>query len=335
MTKTQTASERITEEVTSWPGVEAGPGRRGEFAFWVGRREIGHLHGDYAAHFSFPKDVGIALREQGRVADHPVFPGKPGPAARAIEDEADVRDVVELLRLNYDRAVARHGLPAQSSPATQATGSMETGIVGLYASAPEPLPFAPTLAIRAFLLLRDQGNLLVYSTSRIETNAGTITDLGGVSRHYLNHRHEALFASDWVDAPLFVHESERESVAEAFSVRGTFSRRHVLGDDFEVIPAPGHTSGATAYLWDSGGHRLLFTGDTIYLDDGEWVAAVLASSDRKLYVESLALIRELDFDVLVPWAATAGRPYYALTDRPDAQRRIDRIIERVRRGEDR
>jgi hypothetical protein len=29
----QTAGERITEEVTSWPGVRTGAGRRGEFAF--------------------------------------------------------------------------------------------------------------------------------------------------------------------------------------------------------------------------------------------------------------------------------------------------------------
>ena len=111
MTKPQTASGRITEEVTSWPGVEAGVGSRGEFAFRLGRKEIGHLHGDYVAHFFFPKDVGLTLREQGRVVDHPVFPGKPRPAARAINDEADVRDVIELLRLNYDRAVARGGLP--------------------------------------------------------------------------------------------------------------------------------------------------------------------------------------------------------------------------------
>jgi len=62
MTTTQTASERITEEVTSWPGVEAGPGRRGEFAFTIGRRELGHLHGDHAAHFSFPKQVWAELR---------------------------------------------------------------------------------------------------------------------------------------------------------------------------------------------------------------------------------------------------------------------------------
>jgi hypothetical protein len=111
MPKTQTASERITEEVTSWPGVEAGTGRRGEFAFKVGRREIGHLHGDHAAHFSFPKQVWAELYEQGRIVHHPVFPGKPGPGARRISDAADVRDVIELLRLNYDRVVARYGLP--------------------------------------------------------------------------------------------------------------------------------------------------------------------------------------------------------------------------------
>jgi Family of unknown function (DUF5519) len=112
MTIRTTASVRITDEVTSWPGVEAGPGSRGEFAFTVGRRQIGHLHGDHAAHFSFPKQVWSELFEQGRIVYHPVFPGKAGPAARRVESEADVQDVIELLRLNYDRVVARHGLPA-------------------------------------------------------------------------------------------------------------------------------------------------------------------------------------------------------------------------------
>jgi hypothetical protein len=114
MNPTQTASEQITEEVTSWPGVEAGPGSRGEFAFTVGRRQIGHLHGDHAAHFTFPKDVGAELRTQGRIGPHPVAPDKPAWGARRIETEADVRDVIELLRLNYDRVVERYGLPAQA-----------------------------------------------------------------------------------------------------------------------------------------------------------------------------------------------------------------------------
>lgn len=100
-------SEQITEEVTSWPGVTAGPGRRGEFAFKVGRRQIGHLHGDRAAHFSFPKDVWSGLHAQGRIVDHPVFPGRVGPGARTIKDEEDVRDVIALMRLNYERLVTR------------------------------------------------------------------------------------------------------------------------------------------------------------------------------------------------------------------------------------
>jgi len=114
MSEPEAAGQEIIREVTSWPGVEAEPGRRGELAFKVGRREIGHLHGDRAAHFSFPKQVWADLRAQGRIAPHPVFPDAQGPAARRIETEADVRDVIELLRLNYDRFVARGLEPAHS-----------------------------------------------------------------------------------------------------------------------------------------------------------------------------------------------------------------------------
>lgn len=39
-------------------------------------------------------------------------------AARRIESDADVREVVELLRLNYDRVVARYGLPAVAEEAS-------------------------------------------------------------------------------------------------------------------------------------------------------------------------------------------------------------------------
>ena len=115
MANGQRASERITEEVTAWPAVLAGPGSRGEFAFKVGGREIGHLHGDHTAHFGFPKDVWTRLFEQGRIDYHPVFHGKPGFGARRIETEDDVRDVIELMRLNYERVVTRHGVPTTAA----------------------------------------------------------------------------------------------------------------------------------------------------------------------------------------------------------------------------
>jgi glyoxylase-like metal-dependent hydrolase (beta-lactamase superfamily II) len=198
-----------------------------------------------------------------------------------------------------------------------------TTLPGLDATAPEPLPFAPDLHMRAFALRRTRGDVLVYA-------APGMRELGGVSRWYLNHRHEAMFAGDGVDAPLFVHAGDRPGVD--LHVRGTFSRRHMLDEDLEVIPTPGHTPGATAFLWDSGEHRYLFTGDTIYLAGGEWIAAVLDSSDRDAYLESLELIRGLDFDVLVPWAASAGEPFHAVATAAETRRRVDAIIGRVRRG---
>ena len=48
----------------------------------------------------------------GRIEPHPVFPDREGPAARRIVTHEDVADVIALLRLNYDRQSARHGVPA-------------------------------------------------------------------------------------------------------------------------------------------------------------------------------------------------------------------------------
>jgi Metallo-beta-lactamase superfamily len=205
---------------------------------------------------------------------------------------------------------------------------LEPVIDRLSATPPQPLPFAPSLGIRAFLLERTRGNILIYA-------APGLGDLPKISRRYLGHGHEAMFLDDAIDAPLFVHAADAAAVEPKHHVRGTFTRRHVLDEDFEVIPIPGHTPGATAYLWDSGAHRVLFTGDTILLGrDGEWRAAVLGSSDRAAYLDSLELLRELEFDVLAPWAASLGGPPHAVVSHAGARRRIDAIIARLRAGGD-
>jgi hypothetical protein len=80
---TQTASEKIVERVTTWPGVQARPGRGGELAFVIERREIGRLHGSHSAYFGSPR------RDW----------------ERRIDTDDDVEDVIAQLRLNYDRAV--------------------------------------------------------------------------------------------------------------------------------------------------------------------------------------------------------------------------------------
>lgn len=216
---------------------------------------------------------------------------------------------------------------------------METVISGLYTSAPEPLGFGPSLEIRAYLLQRERGNLLIYRSETLEREVETVNDLGGISRQYLNHHHEASPACDRVartfDAPLHIHEKEAAEVSKVCNVDETFSERHYLDEDFEVIPTPGHTSGATAFLWDTGEHRVLFTGDSVFFSRGRWRAAVLDGvSDREKYIESLETIRALDFDLVAPGIAPAGEPFYEFVDKAEAERKIDDVLARLRRGED-
>jgi hypothetical protein len=140
----------------------------------------------------------------------------------------------------------------------------------LQPSEPFPLPFAPSLHARAFTLRRPAGDLIIYAAPGVE-------DPGAISAQYLNHWHESMFGGGFVDAPLVVHEADAPRVR--VPVARTFSERSKDGDDFEIIPIPGHTPGATAYLWDSGEQRFLFTGDSVFLSDGLWRAAVLDDSD--------------------------------------------------------
>ena len=103
----------ITEEVRSWFGVTVTIGRRGEALFMVNRREIGCLYGDSAALFRFDPALRAQLLLAGRIADHPLYPGRGGPAVRRMISEADARDVVRLMWLNYENAIARFNRRAE------------------------------------------------------------------------------------------------------------------------------------------------------------------------------------------------------------------------------
>jgi hypothetical protein len=49
------AQARITEAVTSWTRVTSQPHRLGGVEYVIGRREIGHIHGDSLVDIPFPK----------------------------------------------------------------------------------------------------------------------------------------------------------------------------------------------------------------------------------------------------------------------------------------
>src|SRR5919106_6193044 len=103
----------IRREVLAWPGVTAEPPRFGGVEFLLGRREIGHLHGDRLADLPFPRRVRDELIAAGRARAHHVMPDS-GWVSYRIEGPEDVPRVLELFRLGYDRAVAQQERRAEA-----------------------------------------------------------------------------------------------------------------------------------------------------------------------------------------------------------------------------
>ena len=66
--------QKIKEELLSWEGVKAKAHRFGATAFYLGNREIGHVHGDRWVDIPFPTKVHEKLKLEGMVETHPHAP---------------------------------------------------------------------------------------------------------------------------------------------------------------------------------------------------------------------------------------------------------------------
>src|SRR3990172_4348058 len=109
----ESRAERIRRVVLSWPGVEASPHRFGGTEYRIGRREIGHVHGQSLVDVPLPRRVRDELVARGRARPHHVLPesGWVSVAMRSME-EADT--ALEILRVSYDLAVGQ--LAKRSAP---------------------------------------------------------------------------------------------------------------------------------------------------------------------------------------------------------------------------
>ena len=99
--------DQIVSQVASWEDVTTGPGRFGSTRFLVGRRELGHLHGDSLLDLPLPPTRKKELLEQSRVEQHRYTPEKSGWVSLRISDETDVETAIELLREQHGRAMQR------------------------------------------------------------------------------------------------------------------------------------------------------------------------------------------------------------------------------------
>ena len=113
-------AKTIEREVASWPGVTV-VSRGFDFVeFHVGRRELGHLHGNRLADVPFPVRIREQLVAAGKAALHHNHP-ESGWISFYFSGENDVDRALELFRLNYERPwlTAKITAPSPDQSVTQ------------------------------------------------------------------------------------------------------------------------------------------------------------------------------------------------------------------------
>jgi predicted DNA-binding protein (MmcQ/YjbR family) len=114
------AQEQLTQALLTWEGVTAHAHRFGGTEFRLGRREIGHVHGDYLVDIPFPKKVQDELVAAGRAEPHHVLP-ESGWISFYLRQPADVEQAIGLFRRSFELALKQRS-KAQTRPGTLNTG---------------------------------------------------------------------------------------------------------------------------------------------------------------------------------------------------------------------
>lgn len=104
------AQKSITDAVTSWPDVTSQPHRFGGVEYAIGKREIGHIHGDHLVDIPFPKKVRDEIIAAGRAQPHHILP-ETGWISFYIRNEEDVEQAIALLHESYQIAQKKSRKP--------------------------------------------------------------------------------------------------------------------------------------------------------------------------------------------------------------------------------
>ena len=72
--------------------------------YGIGKREIGHIHGDHLVDLPFPKKVRDEIVAAGRAQPHHILP-ETGWVSFYLRQEADVEQAIALLRESYEIAI--------------------------------------------------------------------------------------------------------------------------------------------------------------------------------------------------------------------------------------
>jgi hypothetical protein len=108
------AQERIIAVIHGWEEVEIRPHRYGGLEFRLGKRELGHIHGNALVDIPFPKAVRNEIVAAGDAEPHHILPNS-GWVSVFLEENEDVERAIELLERSFQLAMA-HRKGATAAP---------------------------------------------------------------------------------------------------------------------------------------------------------------------------------------------------------------------------
>jgi Family of unknown function (DUF5519) len=97
------AQHRIREVVSGWQDVTVAPHRFGGLEFRLGKRELGHVHGDWLVDIPFPKHVRDEITAAGDAEPHHILPDT-GWVSVFLRADGDVERAIRLLRRSFSLA---------------------------------------------------------------------------------------------------------------------------------------------------------------------------------------------------------------------------------------
>ena len=98
------ASKQLVETLLTWQGIETHPHRFGGTEFRIGKREIGHIHGDTLVDIPFPKKIRDEIVAAKEAEPHHILP-ETGWVSFYLREEADVERAIALLKRSYEIAL--------------------------------------------------------------------------------------------------------------------------------------------------------------------------------------------------------------------------------------
>lgn len=177
----------------------------------------------------------------------------------------------------------------------------------------------------SYFIRHPEGNWLVDSPRFLPHLVKRFEAMGGISRIFLTHRDDVAEAAAYArhfQAERWIHSLERSAQPDAEHFFEGFEPIPV-GDDFLIIPTPGHTRGHSVLLYRE---RFLFSGDHVWwsrVKNGLSASRDFCWHSFEEQLKSFARLKDFRFEWVLPGHGEKGH-----LEPGQSARRLDELIAR-------